>query len=463
MSTDQQTPEEKARVMIAEEIEKALSFKPKKFNKPVVDEVTGVKKWHKPRAGTNVWTVYQMAISKPTERNPHYEEYMLNSEKELMCAVNYAVMCVKVRWPELEEKLLKNKRIDLGRRNRISEYLSGIQVTGWEEFERALNQQMLETFVDCQGNPIDFSQCSRIQPRLTDEEPGVDTYQYKADKLKTLIDIIINLVNVYKKTNPSLVPWFNSVYNNALSSSIALSKWFNKNATTEDASEDESVSPFTLIHNPVDCQAPLREDVADALESFIRESVLNFCKPSAEYVAEQEDGFLHSFGFRWRGHLRNIAAAIIQYDKLYNSSFKQSIVSLILNGGLAPSFNMMALCTELGTDVGQHEDEALCDFSYLMKAKRREEQVKLTETTRSSRAWHVRTDDAGMLHDDWEKSYHGGTCFSYVIDYVSLVKKTRVLLLERILLELGNCEFGKKYASTIRELKRDGNNTEPRA
>jgi hypothetical protein len=456
------TAEEKVRQHIISEIEKALVFKPKKFNS-TVDPKTGAKKWHKPRKGTSIYTIYNIAIESPNERNPNYEKIFLE-DHDVYFAVKYAVMCVRERWPELEEKLLKlTLEGEDSILRRVSSYLSGIVVKDWTEFEEVMFKIVKEATLDAHKKDIDFTQCVYLG---SNEEK---TYKYKNDKLEFLYDVLILIAQPYCANNPKLDDWFLNCCKEYLTGRIMLDTHvlktyksseirlkFNSNAI------DASFS-FLQLNFKKDCI----EDSIQSIEQILKIYISSICKPWIEftYFGNAIDGFesnqfLKTFRPWWWNQLSNILRVVDFCSKEYDQGFKSRIVEHIQKEELLASAGLLSLSAEFEVKLCVYkEEESVADMLSMIREKRTYELECINQQNQNtySYSWGNSRDDVfGVAHDDWECMFYSKELIDSICKYVSKVKKNRLICFEQGILNLSNVKFGEAYAQALRDAKRNG-------
>lgn len=456
------TAEEKVRQHIISAIEEALAFKPKKFNS-TVDPKTGAKKWHKPRKGTSIYTIYNTAIESPNERNPNYEEIFLENHN-VYFAVRYAVMCVRERWPELEEKLLKlTLEGEDSILRRISDYLRGIVIKDWTEFEEAMFKIVREATLDTNKKDIDFTQCVYIS---SSQEK---TYKYKNDKLELLYDILIQIAQPYCANNPKLNDWFLNCSKEYLTKKIMLDTYVLKTYKSSEIvlgfrsnSIDASFS-FLQLNFKKDCI----EDSIQSIEQILKIYISNICKPWREFTyfgnaisGFENNQFLRSFRPWWWQELSNMLRVVDFCSKEYDQGFKSRIVQYIQKEELLASAGLLSLSAEFEVKLCAYkEEESVADMLSMIREKRAYELEYINHQAQVtySYSWRSgRDDDFGIVHEDWECMFHSKEFIDNICKYVSKVKKNRLICFEQGILNLSNVKFGEAYARALRDAKRNG-------
>ena len=459
------TAEEKVRQHIISAIEEALSFKPKKFNS-TVDPKTGAKKWHKPRKGTSIYTIYNNAIESPNERNPNYEEIFLE-EHNVYFAVKYAVMCVRERWPELEEKLLKlTLEGEDSILRRVSDYLRGIVTKDWTEFEEAMLKIVKEATLDEHKKDIDFTQCVHIS---SDQEK---TYKYKNDKLEFLYDVLIWIAQPYCANNPKLNDWFLNCCKEYLTKKIMLDTHVLKTYKSLEivlgfrSNSIDAAFSFLQLNFKKDCI----EDSIQSIEQILKIYISSICKPWKEftYFGNAISGFecnqfLRTFRPWWWKELSNMLRVVDFCSKEYDQGFKSRIVEHIQKEELLASAGLLSLSAEFEVKLCVYkEEESVADMLSMIREKRTYELEHINQQNQTTYfsgnySWRNSRDDVfGVAHEDWECMFYSKELIDSICKYVSKVKKNRLICFEQGILNLSNVKFGEAYAQALRDAKRNG-------
>jgi hypothetical protein len=388
------------------EIEKAISYKPKKI-KP--REETPPSRHFKPRSDTSIWNIYRHAAEEKITDNPYYEERFLDGNSAYW-GVRYAVNIKRSRWPELETKLISNFLENVGD---TDDYVIGLEIEDWPEIEILVEEYLrknLETILENDAAVLNFLK---------------ESLRYSAKD-------VFKLITAYKKEN--LIRLGEEFCKELLTRILAIYR-------TEAYLNAEIEEYCSIIINKY-------VNLVSAPSELIEEYLINNFKITLENEEAKYNSALTSFdnSITHCWHMFKLTPIVKYWNLIKNKNwpeFKELINSCATR---LPSA-VFYICTELELKISKDlEERSLNNLIPFIQSGIAQENINILQI--QSR-WGHRGNPAG-----W------GLCQSLLLtitEYMREVSKDRMPGFENLIIKTSLKGPLKEYCSVVKQLVKEGN------